>query len=176
MQVKPEAEVSTLSGARQVPLMHRDQLVPGVIFTGIAADHVHELVSITGDRMQTQTLPRKALDAGHAHAFTLNNNNACRCGLNNFDVPPFLPEDGTTPKVHILVPLGPLVTPNRYSIYLMTKPDGTLVLCGGAHERPKDTEIPIITKAACVWQLPEAAQRVMQDNETSSSDLDANSL
>lgn len=166
MQAKPEAEVGTLSGARQVPLMRLDQLTPGVIFTGIAADHVHEVVSVEGNTMRTKVLPHKEPERGHTHAFTQHNNTSCQCGVNQYaDLTPFLPEDGVTPKLHILVPTGPLVMPSLFGVYLLIKADGTPMVCSKSVNAPSGMEFPIISRCVRIWELPHAAQAMVTDAE-----------
>lgn len=158
MQTKPEAEVGALSGARQVPLLSRDQIIPGIIFTGIAADHVHEVVSVEGDTVTLQRLPRTVVTATHTHAFTLFENTTCRCGVGRRPITVLMPEDGRTPRAHVLVPLGPLVVPDTCSIYAFAG-SRTLAIHGGT--QTVVTEIPIVLKTWKIWSLPEACRRLI---------------
>ncbi len=170
MQTKPEAEVGAISGARQVPLLRRDQLVAGAIFTGIAADHVHEVVGdIEGDTLIIQRLPRVAQDANHTHSYTQFGNTTCACGLGRRPVAMFLPEDGTTPRGHLLIPIGPIAVPDTCSVYLFAGPR-TLVVRDGADVAPSmGNEVPIILRATKIWSLPEAARRLIAAQRGASS-------
>lgn len=170
MQTKPEAEVGTLSGARQVPLMRADQIVPGVMFTGIAADHVHEVLSVTGTRMTTRFVPAKPTPQDHTHAFNQHGGASCRCGVNQYEIQPFLPEDGTTPKVHLLVPVGPVQPLAPYTLYLLRMPNGNLVVKAtnsrGVSPSPApNADLPVIVRGARIWSLPDAARALMQEED-----------
>lgn len=167
MQTKPETEVGTLIGARQVPLMTRDQIAPGVIFTGIAADRVHEVLSVEGNIMRTQYLPARAVEPGHTHAFTQHNNASCRCGMNQYDISAFLPSDGHTPKVHLLIPSGTFVPVDSYSLYLLLGPGGSPVVRSGNNERASSTndDMPVICRGIRVWTLTGPARRMLEEDD-----------
>lgn len=175
MQAKPEAEVGRINGARQIPLLTADQLVPGVMFAGIASEHVHEVVSVEGEHMMVQRLPRQVLAPGHIHAYTLYTNTTCACGLGRREVRVVLPENRTTPRVHLIVPIGPVVIPRLYSVYLTVGQDGVArmrpVVGGGARVTPApntatNDDVPIVTKALEVWTLPDRARALLMEDET----------
>lgn len=170
MQTKPEAEVSSLNGARHVPLLRREQLVAGVIFCGIASDHVHEVVSVTGDAMQIQRLPREILAPNHVHAFTQFGDTTCACGLSNRPIAPFLSEDGTTPRAHVLEPFSLAQGLEPYSVYMAEKPDGTLMTFSTyASGAPSVEELPVVTRATRIWGLPPAAIALIRENAPSAA-------
>lgn len=167
MQTKPDTEVGTLSGARQVPLMRQDQIVPGAIFTGIAADHIHEVIGVNGTTMQTRYLPARPVEPNHTHAFTQHNNASCRCGVNQYDIAAFLPSDSKTPKVHVLMPAGPLIPVDNYSLYLLLGPGGALTIRSGqpsVRATPDADNLPVICRGLKIWGLTGAA-RTMLENE-----------
>lgn len=170
MQTKPEAEVSSLNGARHVPLLRREQLVAGVIFCGIASDHVHEVVSTTDDTMRIQRLPREILAPNHVHAFTQFGNTTCACGLSNRPIAPFLPEDGTTPRAHVLEPYSAVYGLEPYSVYLAERSDGTLMTFSThASGAPSAEELPVVTRATRIWGLPPAAIALIRESAPSAA-------
>lgn len=168
MQTKPEAEVSSLNGARHVPLLRQAQLVAGVIFCGIASDHVHEVVSVTDDTIQIQRLPREILSPHHVHAFTQFGNTTCMCGLSNRPIAPLMPEDGTTPRAHVLEPFSLAQGLEPYSVYMAEKPDGTLMTFSTyAAGAPSVDELPVVTRATRIWGLPPAAIALIRESAPS---------
>jgi hypothetical protein len=174
MQTKPETEVTRVIGMRQAPILRLSDLRPGIMFTGVAADHVHAVVSIEGETLVAQRLPvpPMAREPGHTHAFAQFGNTACACGLWRMPVQSFLPDASAgTPRIHALVPLDGITEVRAYSIYVMEDARGALVLRSGTQRgevRPAapagaDTEVPVILRAAQVWGLPDDAVRLIEE-------------
>lgn len=176
MQTKPETEVGALSGARQVPLLRRDQIIPGALIVGIATDFAHEVISTEGDLVVVQRLPRNPLEPGHAHAYTQHNNTTCRCGLGRRPLATsLLPEDTTTPRWFVLTPSGPLVVPEPYSLYLL--PGGRVLPVmpergASAPTTQAGLDVPLVLRAHRIWSLPQAMQRLLEDAPSAVIDAD----
>ncbi len=146
---------STISGATQTPLLHADQLVPGVFLTGVAFNNVWEVLGIQGDDVALSLL--QATPNIHCAAHTLRppitgTLRTCACGYVLEAVASLLPLRDDTPRVVLLVPHGPLVVPDAYTVYLTGT--GETLTANAAHQWGVES-MPVIPKVYPLWTVPE---------------------
>lgn len=156
---------SRCSGATQQPLLHADQLVPGAILTGIAFSNAWEVLWRQDNDVHMRMLRHEppALCAEHRlQTFPTGTLRKCSvCGFAIESIAALLPSLADTPKAVVLVPTGPLVVPDRFTVYLLST---------GQEVRLHDMaawslEMPVIPLLHPVWSVPEELRFLLLPEE-----------
>lgn len=164
-----DTNMDALSGATQVPLLSRDQLMVGAILTGEAWATIRRVERIEGTTIYLQRLPPTG-PPDHAHAFSQHGNTECACGLMRQPLAELLPVHATTPRTHLLTPAGGLVVPNLYTLYGLQEGATLRIITmqsdrqwaqgstGGLMSRRR---LPIVPRLAVLWTIPERLQEIL---------------
>lgn len=146
---------STISGATQTPLLDAAQLVPGTIVSGIAFNHVWEVVELQGDdvllRKMTlhQHLPCPT-PVGHTFRPLSGSFRVCTCEHGLERIAALLPSRADTVKTLVIQPSGPLVVPDVFTVYITQQLDTLRVMSA-----TWGTDMPIFPKVWPLWTVPE---------------------
>ena len=162
MQTSTEPTVR-LAG-EQIPLMREDQIVPGAIVTGVGMTHAWQILSRMRDQLEIIKLPNAGgiqcapsshvLEAhGHGQVCT-------RCQIRRQPVADFLPRVADKPRVHVIVPAGPLMPGLPYTLYGYMIGDTlqTVSMTGAVWS----TELPLIPALEVLWTLPETLRSLTE--------------
>lgn len=159
------------SGATQQPLLLPAQLVPGAILTGQAWQTVQVVREIIdGTVLVLHDLKRTEPAADHTHALTVAQGRGCACGHYRTTVASVLPADGHTARTYVLAPIGPIITPDAFTIYMTSR--GTLVMLerasrrwstptSGGADAATTPVLPILPQLRALWTLPEALRTLL---------------
>lgn len=151
---------STISGATQTPLLNAAQLVPGIIISGIAFNHVWEVVELQGDNVLLRKMQLRQPLPCTAHNFrTLSGSfRVCTCEHGLERIAALLPSRVDTVKTMVLQPLGPLVVPDVFTVYI-TQQLRSMRVTGNTW--PQD--MPIFPKVWPLWMVPEELRDLIRD-------------
>lgn len=174
MQTSTEATVR-LAG-QQIPLLREDQIVPGAIVTGVGMTHAWQILRRTGDRLEIVKLPNTAQIqcAPDSHVMeTFGHGQVCsRCQIRRQPVADFLPRVADKPRVHVIVPSGPLMPGLPYTLYGYMIGDAlqTVSMTGAVWS----TELPLIPALEVLWTLPETLRSLTEGLPVASEDQSDN--
>lgn len=154
------------SGCTEQPLINPVQLVPGAFLTGVGFSNVWEVVRVRGDWVELMKVlynPANTPCEG-THRFDVRNSataHDCRCGYREQTVASLLPLQADTHRATVLVPTGPVVVPDRYTVYLLRTGDPLLV----SRSRVWDKTQPIFPKVTAIWSVPEELRELLEPVE-----------
>lgn len=137
------------SGASQAPLLHPSQLLPGCFLTGLAYEHVWEVLRVEGDCVVVRKVGTTPADGAAA--------------TRSQAIAALLPARPTVPRTHVLSPLGPLTLPDSLTIYIGR---GGVAGTAGIFSPVSHawaSALPIIPRLGVLWTLPPAARRLMEE-------------
>jgi len=155
-------------GVPEQPLETADQLQPGVIISGIAAQHCWMILDRQAEDLAGWIRLRQ-LQRGvqsHTHAWTVRGEGAkdCdTCGLRLQRMADLLPL--TTPRARVIIPpAGVLNALDQLTLYATTS--GAVVTVSGTRStRVWSSALPIIPSLAPIWTLPEALRACLRPAE-----------
>ena len=161
---------SALSGATQQPLLDASQLVPGAIITGASFSHVWEVISCQGvDVELRKLLAVQPSPCAGDHALVRVGSSSlavCRCGYAIERVAGLLPLRADTARAVVLVPSGPVVVPDRYTIYVALDGTRQSMISAGQWTR----ELPILPKLCALWTVPQELRGMLAGSRDTLAD------
>ena len=144
------------AGVAQIPLLTADQLVEGAILTGPAWLTVRQVRHVQGASVMLMTLGAVVPPPGHIHQ--LETTPGCPCGYLRTTVKALLPISDQLARTYILVPTGPLMAADPYTVYVGPHRQVVTVQNNAwtAHS------MPVIPMLHPVWRLPDALRALIQ--------------
>lgn len=143
-----------LAGA-QVPLLDEAQLLPGVLLTGVAMNHVWEVLDIDRRTLFIRKLPADRIPCRDHTFAAYGRGQVCSiCAVRSQAISEFMPKRENKARVHVITPRTALITPMPYTVYGYLLPNGTaetLHVSGTTWDKP----VPIVPSLSILWTIPE---------------------
>lgn len=162
MQTAISEELSTVSGARQEPLLTADQLSVGSILTGPAWRTARRVIEIDSNVIVLEKLPRPLIAPGHLHSLTLFRGAECECGYRREPVANLIPDQPQMVRTFLIVPTGDLEIVDPFTVYATSAGSPVITTDSQLWDRSR---MPLIPKLLPVWSLPEPLRRVIERAE-----------
>lgn len=153
----------TLAGT-QVPLLREDQIIPGVLMTGVAMTYVWEVHSIERGHVLIKRLPTTTTPChADAHMFApYQRGQVCSsCGIRKQSILEFLPKREGKARVHLITPRSTVLRPQPYTVYGFLLPNGTAQTVHVTGDNWSQL-MPIIPELGVVWSIPESLRAMVK--------------
>lgn len=142
----------------QQPVVSLEQMVPGVIITGVALQHAWEIVEIRDGEVWLKRLPANPTLGEHRHTFqAYGRGQVCSvCNMRRQRMDEFLPRVADRPRAYVIAPQGTLLPPQPFTLYGAIGRDNTLKTCWlDGQETPAWSEtLPLIPRLHILWTIP----------------------
>lgn len=150
-----------MAGTQQ-PLLREDQLVPGVIITGVAMSFAWELYRIDGEQLELMKLPSvsaRCADNGHTYSPYGRGQVCARCNMRRQAISEFMPRTADKPRAHVITVPEPLQTIQPYTLYGYMVGSGLKVV--SLQGTQWSEALPIVPQLHVLWTLPERLRELV---------------
>ena len=151
---------SDVAGCTEQPLLSAEQIVPGVFITGLGFTNVWEVVQVDGIHIHmVKVLLQDAPRCAGEHTFRRTGSaQECTCGYRIHNMSGLLPTRPDTARAVVLAPTGPLVVPDKYTVYVTAQ--GMKLDIGGGGRWEQD--LPIFPQVCAIWSVPEELRALLE--------------
>lgn len=161
----------TLAGT-QVPLLREEQIVPGVLVTGVAMSHVWEVMRLERSQVFIRKLPATTEPcAPDAHTFAAyGRGHVCSvCQVRKQAVSEFMPKREEKARVHVITPSSALLHPMPYTLYGYLLPNGKAQTVSATNGN-WDQTLPVIPTLSILWTIPESLRALTTGRYTTTDE------
>lgn len=147
----------------QEPLLHKRQIIPGVLLTGRMAAHIWKVLEIEESIVTCIKMPTSGVWCGHHYAPVTGGGETCVCGARQQPINDFLPLKKGKARFHVISLSDGLVNvPKEHTIYAYLLPNNTvktIIVKNGKWSEP----VPLVPALHKVWELPDALRAMCDD-------------
>ena len=150
-------DVNPVSAVTQEPLLHQEQLVPGLLLTSLAGNFIWRVVERAAVNTILAKYPLLQTTTCEHHWAPDGRGQLCACGMRQTTIKELLPLQAGKARFHMLVPKPTAIvsTPTQHAVYAYLAEAGviryvTLLPMGVQWSRPMPI-VPILHK---IWALP----------------------
>ena len=145
----------------QEPLLHKRQIIPGVILAGRMATYVWKVLEVDDDIVTCVKMPTSLVACVHQYTL-VPGGEACTCGMRRQPMKDFLPVVKGKARFHMIsLSDGLLQMPNKYAVYAYVIPGGTKTVT--VHDGKWSEPVPLVPVLHKVWELPDALRAICDE-------------
>ena len=149
---------TVISAASQEPVLHKEQLIPGILLVSLAGSYIWSVIDIHGEDIILAKMPYGGtIHDTHTWAVVGNERGqTCHCGFRKTTQAELLPLQADKARFHVIIPKPntTILIPEKYAIYAYLKQDGSLVRVTINENHQWSETLPIIPTLHKVWVLP----------------------
>ena len=146
----------------QEPLLHRRQIIPGVLLAGRMAAHIWKVLEIEEDVVICTKMPASIATCAH-HYTPVPGGETCICGARRQPIKDFLPLTRGKARFHMISLLDKVLNvPKEHTIYVYILPSGQMKTIVVKDDGKWSEPVPLVPVLHKVWELPDAL-RAMYD-------------